>query len=205
MNTRAKASSTPSIGRSRGREAAPPVPPTSSFEDSHADLEALLPSVRLMIDGKHHKGIGCPPGGVLALLTLGKARPRAVCLNELSGLQRHTLVASGLEAKVFRDYLESFELLRAEDILQSIGIATKTLQRREADRLNPRHSDAAMALIEVTTQATEVLGSQAAAEKWLASPAVGLGGMRPIDLLTSTPGIESVKDLLGRIEFGVYA
>lgn len=65
--------------------------------------------------------------------------------------------------------------------------------------------DPAIALIEVTDMATKAFGSREVAEKWLAQKAIALDRERPIDLLGSAPGIEAVKDLLTRIEFGIYA
>ncbi len=73
------------------------------------------------------------------------------------------------------------------------------------DKLNPKHSDAALALMEVTEAAERVLGSRLAAEQWLTRPAIALDRERPIDLLTSTIGIQAVKDLLTRMEHGVYS
>ncbi|MEN9377227.1 MAG: hypothetical protein RL710_2384 [Pseudomonadota bacterium] len=73
------------------------------------------------------------------------------------------------------------------------------------DKLNPKHSEAELALMEVTEAAEKVLGSRLAAEQWLTRPAIALDRERPIDLLTSTTGIQAVKDLLTRMEHGVYS
>ena len=42
------------------------------------------------------------------------------------------------------------------------------------------------------------------AELWLCRPALGLNGVRPIDLLQSPEGKLLVQELLGRLEYGVY-
>lgn len=89
--------------------------------------------------------------------------------------------------------------------LKAIGISSKTLERKENDRLNRGHSDAAYALLEVMGTAERVLGNRPLAEQWLARPALSLNGQRPLDLLTTSPGIGAVKELLGRIEYGVHA
>jgi len=49
-----------------------------------------------------------------------------------------------------------------------------------------------------------VFGDQAAAENWLAKPAMALDERRPVDLLSSPAGVEMVEQLLGRLEYGVY-
>ena len=57
---------------------------------------------------------------------------------------------------------------------------------------------------EVLTKATSVLGSQQKAEEWLARPAQGLNGHRPIDLLATQTGTALVEQFLERLDYGVY-
>ena len=66
------------------------------------------------------------------------------------------------------------------------------------------HFDAATALKEVTDIDRRVLGTDDLAEYWLTQSDLALDGQRPLDLLATAPGIEAVKDLLTRMEFGVY-
>jgi putative toxin-antitoxin system antitoxin component (TIGR02293 family) len=122
-----------------------------------------------------------------------------------SGVERHNIIQEGLSTFILKDALETFQVVPEEWLLQAIGLSHKTITRREETRLGPRHSDAAMALIEVTEMANRVLGSRELAENWLTQPALALDGQRPLDLISSTPGIEAVKDLLTRMEYGVYA
>lgn len=56
----------------------------------------------------------------------------------------------------------------------------------------------------IAAKAVEVFGSKEDAEQWLRSPAMGLDGRRPIDLLESPEGKQLVEDFLSRLEFGVY-
>lgn len=123
----------------------------------------------------------------------------------LSGVERHKLIKTGLSARVVRAALKTFHVVSQDQLMHAIGLSAKTLGRREAALLGPRHSDAAMALIDVTDMAHRVLGARDLAERWLAEPALALDGQCPLDLLTTTPGIEAVKDLLTRMEYGVYA
>jgi putative toxin-antitoxin system antitoxin component (TIGR02293 family) len=124
---------------------------------------------------------------------------------DLSEVARHQQIHAGIAAADLQTQLDAFSHLRPVDVMKSIGVSTKTLDRKASERLNPRHSDAALALIEVSAQAERILGSASQAEDWLARPALGLDRQRPLDLLTSAPGIQAVKDLLTRIEYGVYA
>jgi putative toxin-antitoxin system antitoxin component (TIGR02293 family) len=49
------------------------------------------------------------------------------------------------------------------------------------------------------------LGTDELATHWLTRPAIALDGRRPIDLLATEAGIKAVKDLLTRMEYGVYS
>lgn len=57
---------------------------------------------------------------------------------------------------------------------------------------------------EVIAKAIDVLGGRAEAAKWITEPARGLGGKRPMDLLSTPAGVEAVEALLGRLDRGVY-
>ena len=84
-------------------------------------------------------------------------------------------------------------------------IRMEYMMKTAKDKLNPKNLDAALALMEVTEIAERVLGSRLAAGQWLTRPAIALDHERPVDLLTSTAGIQAVKDLLTRMEHGVYS
>jgi putative toxin-antitoxin system antitoxin component (TIGR02293 family) len=53
-------------------------------------------------------------------------------------------------------------------------------------------------------KATRVFGSRAEADLWLVRPAMGLNQQRPVDLLTTPEGVETVMTFLVRLEYGVY-
>lgn len=57
---------------------------------------------------------------------------------------------------------------------------------------------------DIIEQLTGVLGSVKNAQLWLETPALGLDGAKPIDLLNSARGIEEVKTLIIRMDYGVY-
>lgn len=125
----------------------------------------------------------------------------------LSPLETHDLVTQGVPVEALRQLMAAFRIIDRHTVLTAVGISERTLQRGEAAnrRLDTNASDRTLRLASVTEQAIDVLGSQEAAERWLASPALGLDQRRPIDLLQSTEGTELVRALLTRIDHGVYA
>ncbi len=126
---------------------------------------------------------------------------------QLTPLQTHDLVTEGLPAGTARELLASFRLLDRDALLRAVGVSERTLQRALAGNrpLDSNASDRTLRLATITELATEVLGSQDAAERWLAAPAVALDQRRPIDLLQSSEGSDLVKTLLIRMDHGVYA
>lgn len=53
-------------------------------------------------------------------------------------------------------------------------------------------------------RAIEVLGSKEKALAWLRSPVPGLDEKRPLAVIDTAEGRRRVKDILGRIEHGVF-
>ncbi|WP_295432073.1 hypothetical protein [uncultured Thiodictyon sp.] len=72
--------------------------------------------------------------------------------------------------------MASFRFIDRDTVLKAMGISERTPQRAKlAHRpLDSNASDRLPRLAAVAEQAIEVLGSQEAAERWLAGPAVGL-------------------------------
>ena len=101
--------------------------------------------------------------------------------------------------------MASFVRLGEAEVLGAVGVSSRTVQRRKAGVLSTEHSGAVLDLIGVTQKAIEVLGSREAAEDWLHHPALAFDGRRPIELVSTRPGADLVKDHLIRMEFGVYA
>ncbi len=71
--------------------------------------------------------------------------------------------------------------------------------------MDSNESDRLLRIAAVMKQAADVLGSGAAAEHWLVTPAIGLDQRRPLDLLQSVEGTEMVTTLLTRMDRGVYS
>lgn len=126
-----------------------------------------------------------------------------------NALDAHDLIVEGLPSKSLLHLVEGVRFLSAGDALnKAIGISIRTLQRRKSDApdkaLSTEQSSRAWRFAEIIAQATDIMGTQEAAEAWLLETAIGLDNRRPIDLLASSAGTEAVEDYLTRLEYGVY-
>ncbi|MHA7775027.1 type II RES/Xre toxin-antitoxin system antitoxin [Roseibium sp. M-1] len=124
-------------------------------------------------------------------------------------LDAHDVIVQGIPAKSLLHLVEGVRVLSTGDVLnKAIGISLRTLQRRKSDAkqkvLSTEQSSRAWRFAEIIAQATEIMGSQEAAEAWILEPAIGLNNRRPIDLLASAAGAEAVETYLTRLEYGVY-
>ena len=105
-----------------------------------------------------------------------------------------------LRARLGRDWTDAM-------VARALGVTARTIQRqREAQvlRLSPEQGSRAWSFAAVLAQATEVLGSQKAAEDWLRAPARGLEGRVPLDLLDTSAGRAMVETYLRQMEYGIY-
>lgn len=76
---------------------------------------------------------------------------------------------------------------------------------QEEARLSPRKSERIVRMAQVTARAIEVFGADEKALVWLKQPNRALRGEAPLDLLDTEIGAQAVKDVLGRIEHGVFS
>lgn len=122
-------------------------------------------------------------------------------------LDVHVLIQHGFPYGVMTYLISNVPELKNPEFLQkAVGMSVRTSQRKNAGNyvLTSEQSSKAWNFAEVMTQATALFGSKQGGVSWLCRPALALEGQRPIDLLSTSAGHDLVKDLLTRLEFGVY-
>ena len=94
--------------------------------------------------------------------------------------------------------------LPVRTVAEALGISERTIHRlKHAPVVTVAIADKVARTHDVLARATEVLGTRAAAQRWLPRPNPALGGRAPLVLLDTSLGWEEVKQVLGRIEHGV--
>jgi len=111
----------------------------------------------------------------------------------------------GLPTSAF-DRLRDELGLAAEALAALTGVSTRTLARRKKrhEPLAPDTSERLLRLARLYEIATDVLGDEDEARRWLKSPNVALAGQAPLDYADTEPGAREVEDLLGRLADGVF-
>jgi putative toxin-antitoxin system antitoxin component (TIGR02293 family) len=116
------------------------------------------------------------------------------------------MIRKGVPSKTFSEIAKRVGLAQAE-LAKKLGLSPRTMASRLAakrTKLTAEESEKTLRIQQIFDQATRVFGTEEEAREWLTSPAYGLEGQRPIDLLDTEPGSFQVRDYLGAIEYGNY-
>lgn len=139
--------------------------------------------------------------GVLKSLGRSAAAGRRI----QTALDVHRLLDAGLEGAAIHR-LAAYYGLSNEDMMRLLGVKRRTLQRREKQAHLPRgETDRLWRAAVILSEATAILGSRAKASSWLHRENRALGGARPLDMIATEAGYEEVRNVLGRIEWGVWS
>ena len=114
-------------------------------------------------------------------------------------------IRNGLPVEAFFQLQEQLGVGTSQ-LAEVVGIPVRTLQRRKDEgRLTKDESDRLDRVRKLVDQATVVFDSETDARAWLTRPQIGLAGFVPLELADTGAGIREVENLLGRIDYGVYA
>lgn len=118
---------------------------------------------------------------------------------------RTEAVHQGFRVNVYRNIIDRTQLSQAE-FQQVTHIPVSTIKRRlkNNERFSTQESDAMYRLAMLIKLATDLFNDEQQALAWMRDSVYGLGGKRPLDMVSTSVDFETVKDLIGRIEHGVF-
>ncbi|HWY37675.1 MAG TPA: antitoxin Xre/MbcA/ParS toxin-binding domain-containing protein [Bacteroidia bacterium] len=116
------------------------------------------------------------------------------------------IASKGINAHIIINFKNHFNIPR-EAAAGMLNISTPTIYKwvRENKKLERNFSVQLFELTDLFLYGSEIFKSQENFFKWLNLANTALGGIEPQELLEIPGGIAKVKDLLGRIEYGVYS
>jgi len=117
-----------------------------------------------------------------------------------------TIANKGLSSSVILNFRKHFNISR-ELTAELLNISEPTIYRwiRSNNKLKRNYSIQLLELAELFLYGVEVFENKEYFFKWLELPNTALGGLEPKELLEVPGGVSKVRDLLGRIEYGVYS
>jgi len=118
-----------------------------------------------------------------------------------------TTIHRGFPVAVIEKLADELELPQ-QTLLKVARIAPATLTRRRrspSGLLSPEESDRIYRISDVYRAVLQLFeGDGESARRWLSEPAMALGGETPFQYLDTEAGAAQVRDLIGRLEHGVY-
>lgn len=123
-----------------------------------------------------------------------------------SDIEATDLILSGIPWKYAFDLQRAYGLTDG-DLARILDVSVRTLVRhRNSQALLPTaESDRLFRTADLLAWAMEVLEDKRRAMAWLRRPQLGLGDRVPMELIAAGTGVRQVRQLLGRIEYGVYS
>ncbi len=116
------------------------------------------------------------------------------------------LSRKGVEFSLFQSVVKQ-GLFTLKDWSKFLHITERTIQRYKKEKKNfePIQSERIIEIAKLQSKGISVFGSAQSFNQWLNSKIVALGGLKPIEYLDSSFGVDILMDELGRIEHGILA
>ena len=114
--------------------------------------------------------------------------------------------SEGIESNMIKNFIRYFNVSQ-ETTANFLNISSPTIYRwiRSNKKLDKIYSIKLFEVAELFLYGYNVFENEENFHKWLKLPNTALGGMEPIELLEIPGGVSKVKDLIGRIEHGIYS
>jgi putative toxin-antitoxin system antitoxin component (TIGR02293 family) len=116
------------------------------------------------------------------------------------------LAKEGVNANVINNFRMYFKL-RRDTVASILNISEPSLYRWAKDNktLEINYSIKLFETTDLFLYGIEVLESKENFFKWLNLPNAALGGFEPLEIIELPDGVSKVRDVIGRIEHGVYS
>ena len=120
-----------------------------------------------------------------------------------SDLQLVELIQRGLRRRAL-DQLARRSHLPLPVLAAAVDLSVRTLQRYSPEqRLRADATDRLVQLATLYSEGFDLFG-EVKFRHWMESAIPALGGRRPVEFITTTVGIRLLRDIMGRIEHGVF-
>ncbi|HEY0678681.1 MAG TPA: antitoxin Xre/MbcA/ParS toxin-binding domain-containing protein [Chitinophagaceae bacterium] len=124
---------------------------------------------------------------------------------KMTSFEKIEIIEEGISKKALENLKEKASL-DYDQLSQVLNVARATLINKKGnDKFSKDVSDKILGLASIYSYGYEVFEDRDRFNSWVFRPNQALGGQAPFDLLHNTFGREEVKNLIGRIDYGVYS
>lgn len=116
------------------------------------------------------------------------------------------IATKGLNANVIKNFRTYFNL-SLQATAEMLNVSEPSIYRwtKANKKLERNLSIKLFEISNLFLYGAEIFGSKEAFFKWLSLPNTAFGGMQPQELIEIPEGVSKIKDILGRIDHGVYS
>ena len=125
--------------------------------------------------------------------------------SDLTPFEKMHVVREGVSKK-------DLEILKAKtnmdytSLAKALSVTRATLiNKKGSERFNPSLSERIVSLADIYSFGFEIFEDEALFNQWMQKPNKALGGEIPLDVIDNQFGREEVKNVIGRIAYGVYS
>ena len=125
--------------------------------------------------------------------------------SSLTSFQKISMVDKGIAKQALNKLKErsGWDYNQLSDIL---GVArAKLIAKKGNERFDKQVSERILSLADLYSYGYEVFEDEDRFNAWIFNANRALGGLAPFDYLDTQFGREEIKDLIGRIDYGVYS
>jgi putative toxin-antitoxin system antitoxin component (TIGR02293 family) len=123
----------------------------------------------------------------------------------LTSFEKMELLEKGVSKKDLESLKKSASL-DYDKLAQVLNVARATLlSRKGREKFSSDLGDKIISLADLYSYGYEVFGQKNRFNNWVFVPNKALGGIAPFDIMHSSFGREEIKNLIGRIDYGVYS
>jgi len=135
------------------------------------------------------------------LLSNSNNRPES----QLTAFDKMNFIRIGVSIKELEGF-KNKATLDYDQLASALSVTRATLINKKGnDKFNPSLSERIISLADIYSYGYKVFEYEARFNAWMFSPNQALGGLLPFKLMDNQFGREEIKNMIGRIEYGVYA
>lgn len=129
----------------------------------------------------------------------------AIPLNDLTSIQKMQIIKKGI-SKNYLETLKKATSLDYDSLADALSVTRATLiNKKGAQKFSDQISEKIVSLADLYSFGYEVFEDKENFNKWMFVPNQALGGLAPFDIIDNYYGKEEVRNLIGRIAYGVYS
>ncbi|MEO9144596.1 MAG: antitoxin Xre/MbcA/ParS toxin-binding domain-containing protein [Ginsengibacter sp.] len=139
--------------------------------------------------------------GKFVILTGAAQKPEG----QMSSFEKMAIVKNGITKKDL-ELLKSKAALDYTMLAKALSVTRATLiNKKREQKFGMVLSEKIVSLADVYSYGFEVFGDKDLFNQWMQSPNRAIGGESPYSLIDNQYGREEIKNLIGRIAYGVYS